>query len=327
MLHVNGVHKSYGSVEALRGVDLDVAPGEIVGLVGPNGAGKTSLVSIVAGLRRPDAGEVTVGGLDVTRHRQEVGRLLGLAPQELSIYPTIRVRENLVLYGELAGLRGAALRTRVSETAEALGITDLLQRKGAALSGGQKRRLHTAMALIHRPPLLLLDEPTVGADVESRQQLLALVRSLAAEGAAVCYSTHYLPEVEVLGASVAVLEAGRIIARGPLDELLARHAEAAVELEFHGPAPARLASRPGAVVDGNRLRVPAVDPAATAAELLSALQPGDVALAGLEVVHPTLEAVYLTLTGRRYDADAAVDAGVEVAAGDTSEGTVDVTIA
>lgn len=169
MLSVRGVHKSYGSVEALRGVDLTVEPGEIVGLVGPNGAGKTSLVSIVAGLRRPDRGEVHVGGLDVTRHRQEVGRLLGLAPQDLAIYPTIKVRDNLVVYGELAGLRGAELRRRIDETAETLGITDLLDRRGAALSGGQKRRLHTAMALVHRPPLLLLDEPTVGADIESRQ--------------------------------------------------------------------------------------------------------------------------------------------------------------
>src|SRR6478672_4305928 len=128
MLMVRGVHKAYGSVQALRGVDLEVERGEIAALVGPNGAGKTSLVSIVAGLRRADRGEVTVGGLDVTRHRQQVGRLLGLAPQELSIYPTLRVRDNLRIYGELAGLRGTELRRRIDETAEALGITDLLGR-------------------------------------------------------------------------------------------------------------------------------------------------------------------------------------------------------
>jgi ABC-2 type transport system ATP-binding protein len=313
MLLVRGVRKSYGSVQALRGVDLTVEPGEIVGLVGPNGAGKTSLVSIIAGLRRPDEGEVTVGGLDVTRHRQEVGRLLGLAPQELAIYPTLTVRDNLVLYGELAGLRGAELRTRLGETAEALGIHDLLTRRASALSGGQKRRLHTAMALIHRPPLLLLDEPTVGADIESRQQLLDLVRSLADGGAAVCYSTHYLPEVEVLGASVAVLEAGRIAVRGSLAELLAAHAQAAVELEFHGPAPAHLASTPGAVLDGPRVRIPAPDPARTAAAVLTALRPGDPPLAGLEVVQPTLEAVYLNVTGRRFAAEPEQEEATDVA--------------
>ena len=117
MLQVRGVHKRYGNVEALRGVDLTVEAGEICALVGPNGAGKTSLVSIVAGLRRPDEGEVEVGGLDVTTHREQVGRILGLAPQELAIYPTIKVRENIVVYGELAGLRGAELRRRVDETA------------------------------------------------------------------------------------------------------------------------------------------------------------------------------------------------------------------
>ncbi|HUP85543.1 MAG TPA: ABC transporter ATP-binding protein [Acidimicrobiales bacterium] len=300
MLKVRGVHKRYGAVEALRGVDLEVAPGEICALVGPNGAGKTSLVSIVAGLRRPDEGEVEVGGLDVTRHRQEVGRLLGLAPQELAIYPTIKVRDNIVVYAELAGLRGAEMRRRVDETAEALGITDLLGRLGSALSGGQKRRLHTAMALVHRPPLLLLDEPTVGADIESRQQLLELVRRLADDGAAVCYSTHYLPEVEVLGATVAILEAGRVIARGSLPDLLSAHAESAVELQFHGAPPDQLVSLAGAVVDGDRVRLPATDPAATAASALTSLRADDPALAGLEVIHPTLESVYLALAGRRY---------------------------
>jgi ABC-2 type transport system ATP-binding protein len=317
MLLVRGVHKSYGTVEALRGVDLEVAPGEIVGLVGPNGAGKTSLVSIVAGLRRPDAGEVHVGGLDVTHHRQAVGRLLGLAPQELAIYPTIKVRENLLIYGELAGLRGGELRRRIDETAEILGLTDLLGRTGAALSGGQKRRLHTAMALIHRPPLLLLDEPTVGADIESRQQLLGLVTSLAAEGAAVCYSTHYLPEVEVLGATIAVLDGGRVVVRGSLPHLLATYAQPAVELEFDGEPPVHL-DGPGTVRDGTRIRIPAPDPAATAAAALSSMRPGDPPLARLEVLHPTLESVYLAVTGRRYTAD-----GAEA----TGEGAVDVTVA
>ncbi len=311
MLRIEELHKSYGSVEALRGVDLEVEAGEIVALVGPNGAGKTSLVSIVAGLRRPDRGRVLVGGLDVGRHRQEVGRLLGLAPQELAIYPTLTVRENLVIYGELAGMRGKALRERLAETAEALGIADLLARPAEALSGGQKRRLHTAMALVHRPPLLLLDEPTVGADIESRQQLLALVTGLAADGAAVCYSTHYLPEVEVLGASVAVLDAGRIVVRGTLSELLAAHAKPAVELIFDGAPPPRLVSEPGASADGRRVRIPTPDPAARAAAALADRRDADPALIGVEILHPTLEAVYLEVTGRRFaEREEAADATV-----------------
>jgi ABC-2 type transport system ATP-binding protein len=310
MLEITDLHKRYGSVEALRGVDLTIGRGEIVGLVGPNGAGKTSLVSIVADLRRPDRGTVTVDGLDVATHRDEVGSRLGLAPQELAIYPTLKVRDNLVLYAELAGLRRQALRTRVAETAEALGLTELLDRPAQAMSGGQKRRLHTAMALVHRPPLLLLDEPTVGADVDSRQQLLALVHSLADDGAAICYSTHYLPEVESLGATIVVLEAGRVVARGPLDSLVATYARAAVELTFDGPPPDL--GMPGASVEGTRMRIVADNPGSAAATLLARL--GELNgratshLVSVEVIHPTLEAVYLAVTGRRYDMEEALDA-------------------
>lgn len=303
MLMVEGVRKTYGSLVALDGVDLTVAAGEVVGLVGPNGAGKTSLVSIVAGLRRADGGTIMVGDLDVVRHRDRVGPLVGLAPQDLALYWTITVRDNLVVFGELAGLRRRALRTRIDEVANALGLEDLLSRRATALSGGQKRRLHTAMAMLHRPPLLLLDEPTVGADIESRARLLAHVRHLAQEdGAAVVYSTHYLPEVEQLGASVAVIDRGRVLARGALSELLARHARAAVELVF---------------ADGERRRIVSDEPAKAAAEALASLAQGGgdgvSRLSSVEIVQPTLESVYLAVTGRRFDTEGGdVDAGSDV---------------
>lgn len=309
MLEVRGVHKRYGSVVALRGVDLSVAPGEIVGLVGPNGAGKTSLVSIVAGLRRPDEGTVTIEGHDVVAHPHRAREQLGLAPQELGIYPTISVRDNLVLFGELAGLRRRALDERIDEVATALGLADLLGRPGQALSGGQKRRLHTAMAMLHRPRLLLLDEPTAGSDIDTREQLLALVRRMADEGAAICYSTHYLPEVEALDASVAIIDQGQVVARGPLDELLAAHARAAVELVFDGPVP----SLDGGVIDGDRIRITSPQPAAAAARALAALGEATSRLESVEIIRPTLEAVYLNVTGRRYDADGARTPTREVA--------------
>jgi len=287
MLVVEGVRKSYGSLVALDGVDLSVAAGEVVGLVGPNGAGKTSLVSIVAGLRRADKGRVLVGEVDVVRHRDRVGPLVGLAQQDVAVYPTISVRDNLIVFGELAGLRRKALGARIDEVANALGLEDLLTRRANALSGGQKRRLHTAMALLHRPPLLLLDEPTVGADIESRARLLAHVGYLAnEEGAAVVYSTHYLPEVEQLGASVAVIDRGRVLARGSLSDLLSRHARAAVELVF---------------ADGERRRIVTDDPARAAAEALASLGSDAARLSGIEIVRPTLESVYLSVTGRRFD--------------------------
>jgi len=298
MLRVSGLRKSYGEIEALRGVDLEVAAGEIVALLGPNGAGKTTLVSIVAGLRRADAGVVEVGGLDARRRSAEVRRRIGLAPQDTGIYPVVSVRRNLLLFGELAGLGRAELRRRIDEVAEALDIGELLDRQAGKLSGGQKRRVHTAIALLHRPALLLLDEATTGADVETRGHILELVRQLAAEGSAVLYSTHYLAEVEALGSAVAILDHGQVIARGDVGDLIGAHAVPVVELAFDGEVPA-ISSHGGATVEGNRLRLPTRDPAATLVEVVPQVPPG--VLSSVEIIRPNLEAVYLALTGRRYD--------------------------
>ncbi len=300
MLRVGGLVKSYGDVHALRGVDLTVAPGEIVGLLGPNGAGKTTLVSIVAGLRRPDAGSVMVDGIDVVATPDKARRRIGLAPQETGVYPVVTVRNNMRLFGEIAGLRGRDLHDRIELVAAALDITDLLGRKAGTLSGGQKRRLHTAIALLHRPPLLLLDEATTGTDVTTRRHLLELIGRLAADGAAILYSTHYLHEVEELDATVAIIEKGELIARGDLRDLVAAHGEAAIELAFDGPPPT-LPVEFEPVIDGHIARVRANEPPVVAATILASLGDDASRLRGLEIVKPSLESVYLTLTGRRYE--------------------------
>ncbi|HEY0117324.1 MAG TPA: ABC transporter ATP-binding protein [Cellulomonas sp.] len=222
MLHVEGLVKAYGDHLVLDGVDLDVARGQVLGLVGANGAGKTTLISIVAGLRRPDAGTVHVAGVDAVAHRAAAARHVGLAPQELGIYPTLTARANLRTFAELAGLRPRAAKVRAEEVAELLGLAHCLDQRADTLSGGQKRRLHTGMAVLHRPDLLFLDEPTVGADVQSRAGILDLVRDMAAAGTAVVYTTHYLTELEQLEADIAVLDAGRIVAAAPVRELVER---------------------------------------------------------------------------------------------------------
>jgi ABC-2 type transport system ATP-binding protein len=298
VLRVEGLRKAYGEVVALRGVDLEVARGQIVSLLGPNGAGKTTLVSIVAGLRKADDGVVEVDGLDARKPSAQVRRRIGLAPQDLGIYPVVSVRNNLLLFGRLAGLGPRELRSRIDEVAAALDITELLDRLAGSLSGGQKRRVHTGIALLHRPRLLLLDEATTGADVETRGHILELVRQLAGEGSAVLYSTHYLQEVETLAATVALLDGGRLIASGPVNELINAHAEAVVELSFDGDVPP-LAVHAKATVDGQRLRLPTSDPAATIAAVIPQVPAGR--LASVEIVRPSLEAVYLALTGRRYE--------------------------
>jgi ABC-2 type transport system ATP-binding protein len=221
MLTAAGLTKRYGDVAALDGFDLEIQAGEILGLVGHNGAGKTTFVEVVAGLTRPDAGRVLVGGVDVASRSARVREWIGLAPQELGLYLSLTVRENVNLFGGLAGLRGRRLRAALGETCESLGLSDVLDRPVGLLSGGQRRRAQAATALVHRPRLLLLDEPTAGADPGTRQSLLALVRDCAEAGTAVCYTTHYLPELSELAASIAVVASGRVIARGSQDELLA----------------------------------------------------------------------------------------------------------
>jgi ABC-2 type transport system ATP-binding protein len=303
-LEVRGVTKSYGATVALAGVDLVVEPGTIIGLLGPNGAGKTSLVSIVAGLRRPDAGTVRVAGIEVARETKRAQRLIGLAPQETGVYLTITVRDNLRFFAELAGLRGGALTERIETVAGGLGLSDLMGRRATDLSGGERRRLHTAIALVHRPQLVLLDEPTVGADVRTRQEILTLVRSLADDGSAVVYSTHYLQEIEELDARVEFIDRGRIVARGALRDLVREHGSSTLMLTFADDVPT-LARAGDAVVDGRSVRIPTSDPARTAADLLLRLG-GEVAgLRSIEIVQPSLESVFLAVTGRRYEEHAA----------------------
>ena len=306
MFEVEGLEKSYGSRPILRGVDLEIVPGEIVSLLGPNGAGKTTLVSIVAGLRRADAGAVRVGDIDALRHPRLARSLMGLAPQELGIYPTLTARRNLILFGQLAGLSGPVLRDRVDEVAEALDLTELLDRRAGVLSGGQKRRLHTGMAMLHRPRLLFLDEPTVGADIESRRRILDLVKALAADGCAICYATHYTPEIEELDATVAVLEGGRILVRESVARLVDRHGTSGVRLVFRQEAP----QIEGFAVSGLEAFRPSPSPGAEAARVLSNAGPWVSDIESVEVVRPDLESAYLALTGRTEKAESEVIAHV-----------------
>ena len=299
LLEIRGLAKAYGDKQVLRGVDLDAMAGEIVGLLGPNGAGKTTLVSIVAGLRTADQGTVTLAGIDALRDSRRARENLGLAPQALGVYPQLTAEANLRFFAELAGIKGNLLRSRVAEVAEALDLTEMLGQKAGTLSGGQQRRLHAAMALVTDPKVLFLDEPTVGADVRTRGQILDVVRQRAAAGCAVVYTSHYLNEIEELQATVAVLEAGRIIARGRVSELVAKFGSPAVRLTFDGDAPAL----EGFEISGSVATLRTPDPAHAAAGILSRLNGSTDRLRGVDIVRPSLEAAYLALTGRRSNED------------------------
>ncbi|HEX6221827.1 MAG TPA: ABC transporter ATP-binding protein [Acidimicrobiia bacterium] len=306
VLEIHDLRKSYHAVVALDGVTFTARSGEVVGLLGPNGAGKTTTVSIVCGLRRADAGSVKVMGIDALARSEEVRRHLGFAPQDLAIYPIDTVRQNLTFFAELIGLRGALLTRELEEVASALRLTDLMDRKAAELSGGQKRRLHTAIALLDRPPLILLDEATTGADVETRKALIEVVRRLADEGSAVVYSTHYLQEVEALDARVVILDQGRVLADGALRDLVSRSGNAFVELVFEGTPPG-IPGRWHVTVDGTRVRVAVDHPEKAVGALLETLGPHKRRLQSVALVSPSLETVFMSLTGRRYRSEGRAD--------------------
>jgi ABC-2 type transport system ATP-binding protein len=302
-LVITDVVKQYGDRTALAGVSLSVESGEVLGLLGPNGAGKSTLASIAAGLRSPDRGHVTVHGIDVVASPSSAMAHVGYAPQEIGVYEVLTVRENLAFFAELVGLTRKARTRRVGEVAERLGLSGLLDRTAFELSGGERRRLHTAIAFLHRPALLLLDEPTVGADVETRASLLDLVREVADEGAAVVYSSHYLHEVEALDASVAILVRGRLIASGRLDELVTSHGHTSVALSFDGAVPDDCLCGMAATVDGNVVSIETADPGGTVAKVMHGLGDAASRVRSVDVLRPSLESVFVSLTGQRYSAE------------------------
>jgi len=293
VLQVTGLTKRFGATAALDGFNLTVSAGEIAGLVGHNGAGKTTFARVSAGLVAPDSGQVRVSGVDAVRSAARVRPLLGLAPQELALYPTATARENLFAFAGLYGMRRREARHRIAQLAQSLVLADVLDRRVRDLSGGQQRRLQAATAMVHRPRLLLLDEPTVGADPVTRDALLAVVRAAAADGAAVVYTTHYLPELDTLDATLAVADHGRIIVRGDRAELLATVPGHAV-IDFDRPlALAAAADSPAEICrDGSRLVITAADPAAALAPLLAAHPDAVAHLRGIELRPPTLDDLY-----------------------------------
>jgi ABC-2 type transport system ATP-binding protein len=268
MLEALCLVKTLGSVCALDEFTLLAGAGEIVGLVGHNGAGKTTFANVVSGLLRPDGGRVLVDGGAPRAAR----RRLGLAPQHLALYPTATPRETLRLFGGLNGLRRRALTRAVDDIAESLLLTGFLDRRTGTLSGGQRRRVQAATAMVHRPALLLLDEPTAGVDPETRRALLDAVRNLAGQGTTIVYTTHYLPELTELGATVAVARRGRIIARGRAADLL-RDLPGEVRLTF----------------DDEEVRVPTDDPAAT---LVRMLADATAPVRDVDLRRPTIDDLY-----------------------------------
>jgi ABC-2 type transport system ATP-binding protein len=222
MLQVHTVTKRYGPLTALDGVSLEIARGEFFGLLGPNGAGKSTLMSLIAGLREPDAGTVTLGGKPLGSRDAATRTALGLVPQNLALYPDLSAEQNLRIFGELYGLRGADLRTRIDEALAAVQLAERRRDPVKTFSGGMQRRLNLVAALLHRPRLLLCDEPTVGVDPQSRNAIFEYLEQLNRDGLTVIYSTHYMEEATRLCSRIGIIDHGKLLALGTLDQLLAQ---------------------------------------------------------------------------------------------------------
>jgi ABC-2 type transport system ATP-binding protein len=305
LLRVEGLVKSYGTRRAVDGVSFQVKAGQTVGLLGPNGAGKSTTVSMLCGLLKPDAGFVKLDGEAITTGASAVKRRIGLVPQELALYEDLSARENLRLFGALYGLKGQMLDARIDHV---LGLVNLVERardKPATFSGGMKRRLNIAAALLHDPDLLILDEPTVGVDPQSRNAIFDTLEALQAQGRALIYTSHYMEEVERLADHLVIIDHGKVLAD---DTPVALHrtlaATALLHVELAAPADAALldALRTHAGVttlasEGNALDIGLLDNAA-AVPVLGWLQQHGRAPLHFATARASLEDIFLNLTGR-----------------------------
>ncbi|MEQ1808184.1 MAG: ABC transporter ATP-binding protein [Burkholderiaceae bacterium] len=302
--HVSKTYRSSSrEVQALVDVSFDIAPGEFFGLLGPNGAGKTTLISVLAGLARANSGTVKVHGHDVVSDYAAARRSLGVVPQELVFDPFFSVRETLRIQGGYFGVRldAKANDAWIDELLANLGLTDKADANMRQLSGGMKRRVLVAQALVHRPPVIVLDEPTAGVDVELRQTLWQFIARLNKEGHTVLLTTHYLEEAEALCGRIAMLKNGRVVALDRTSALLAGTASTMLRFKTDGSLPAAIAAR--ARVTGRIVQVSAHD-AAEVETLLTALRAGGVKIEDLEIGRADLEDVFLEIMANAPAADA-----------------------
>ena len=328
LVRVRDLRKRYDTLNAVDGVSFEIRRGEIFGLLGPNGAGKTTTISILAGILPATEGRIEIAGMDAGRANIAVKRALGIVPQELAIYPKLTARENLAFFGQLYGLKGTALGQRTREMLQLVGLEDRADSRAETYSGGMKRRLNLAAGLMHNPQLLLLDEPTVGVDPQSRNHIFEGVRALNRQGLTILYTSHYMEEVEALCDRVGILDGGKLVACDTVANLIAGQGGAVIDVEIgngerveevlpvlrrlphthsahfepFAPSeadalyPAPLAEE----ISGQRgmLRVRADRPNLALPGLVTALTNAQLPILSLSIKQPNLEDVFLALTGK-----------------------------
>ncbi|MDY6878186.1 MAG: ABC transporter ATP-binding protein [Chloroflexota bacterium] len=304
-IQLQDLHKDFGDVYAVRGVSFDVHAGEIFSLLGPNGAGKTTIISMLSCLLEPTKGDALVMNHSILREPQAVKAVIGVVPQEVALYPDLSARENLSFWGKMYGLRGGALRQRVDEVLEVTGLTKRQKGRVDKFSGGMKRRLNIGIALLNRPQVIIMDEPTVGIDPQSRRNILDNVKELNRQGATILYTTHYMEEAQELSDHIAIMDQGKVIGYGTHDELveivgeldridLTINTESARVIEQWQVTEGvhQVSAEDGdltLLVDDSNVVLPRLFESAT--------QVG-ARITSVEIQEPNLEAVFLHLTGR-----------------------------
>ncbi len=302
---VQNLHKDFGEVYAVQGIEFEVQRGEIFSLLGPNGAGKSTTISMISGLLKPDQGEITVTGYDVEKESMQAKTAIGVVPQEIALYDDLSARENLTFWGKMYGLRGAPLKGRVDEILEVVGLTDRQKGRVAKFSGGMKRRLNIGIALLHKPEVVIMDEPTVGIDPQSRRNILERVKELNQQGMTVLYTTHYMEEAQELSDHIAIMDHGKIIASGTHNELVKiigglDRIELTIDTESSKVMEAWTAVRgvQQVLAENGHLNLLVDDSNLILPQLFETASQAETRITSVEIQEPNLEAVFLHLTGR-----------------------------
>jgi ABC-2 type transport system ATP-binding protein len=304
-IEVQSLHKYFGDLQAVRDATFSVETGEVLSLLGPNGAGKSTTISMLSGLLEPTEGQASIMGYSILTEPEAAKACLGVVPQDIALYPDMSARENLVFWGKMYGLRGAALKQRVDEVLEVIGLADRQKDRIGKYSGGMKRRVNIGAALLHKPQVIIMDEPTVGIDPQSRRHILDNVKELNRQGMTVLYTTHYMEEAQELSDHIAIMDQGEVIAFDTHDELIQLVGEQTridLTLNVEGtqvieswrgvPGVSKVISEDGRVtvlVDDSNLVLPRLFDTANAL---------DARITSVDIQEPNLETVFLHLTGR-----------------------------
>ncbi|HLE15132.1 MAG TPA: ABC transporter ATP-binding protein [Anaerolineales bacterium] len=304
-IEVHDLHKSFGELQAVQGVSFNARAGEIFSLLGPNGAGKTTIIAMLCCLLRPDKGDARVLGHSIRDDPMGVKSVLGVVPQEIAVYEDLSARENLTFWGKMYGLRGLALKTRVDEVLETIGLAERAGERVGKYSGGMKRRVNIGVALLHKPQVIYMDEPTVGIDPQSRRNILDSVVDLKNQGMTVLYTTHYMEEAQELSDQIAIMDHGRLIACGSHAELVKIVGEmdrlvltVNTEGERVVEAWRSVSGVQHVSTEDGRLTVLADDSNQVLPRLFDAASVQGARITSVDIQEPNLEAVFLHLTGR-----------------------------